>query len=83
MNLSQIIKIFQVIFPLFDLVSFFHILRGNNQEADKLETLACRLNAERSIVNEIDKDYKFPKHGKGFQTLDWGRHSWLDQEVRK
>ena len=30
MNLSQMLKRFQFMIPLFDLVSFFHILRGNN-----------------------------------------------------
>lgn len=55
MNLNQIIKRSQGMIPFFDLVLFFHILRGNNQEADKQENLAYQLNAERSIMNEVEE----------------------------
>lgn len=39
--------------PLFDQVKFFHILRGNNKEADKQANLACQMNEERNKVNGI------------------------------
>jgi len=41
MNINQIIKRSQGMIPLFYLVSFFHVLRGNNQEADKQAIFTC------------------------------------------
>jgi len=51
--LNQIIKCSQGMISLFDHVTFFHVLRGNNQEADRQANLACWMNEESSNVNGI------------------------------
>lgn len=53
--LNQIIKFSQGMISLFDHVTFFHILRGNNQEANKPANLACRINEKNSNVNGIEE----------------------------
>lgn len=83
LNLNQIIKRSQEMIPFFDLVSSIHILRGNNQDAYKQSNLACQLNAEIIIVNEVEERHAFPNLSHGIQLLVWGWHSWLIQEVRK
>lgn len=41
--LNQIIRRTKGMIPLFEQVRLFHILRGNNKEADKQSNLACRM----------------------------------------
>jgi len=53
--LNQIIKFSQGMISLFDHVTFFHILRGNNQEADRKANLAYPMNEESSNVNDIEE----------------------------
>lgn len=60
-TLNQIIKRSQGLIPSFELVSFFHSLRGNNQEADKQANHAYQLREERSIVNEVAGMTSIPK----------------------
>lgn len=59
-TLNQIIKRYHGLLPSFDLVSFYHILKINNQEADKQANHACQLREERCILNEVKSMTKIP-----------------------
>jgi len=52
-NLNQIIKIAQNLLPAFESVSFYHVMRGNNQEVDRQANKGCHLEEEKSVINDV------------------------------
>lgn len=59
-TLNLIIKRYHGFLPSFDLVSFYHILKRNNQEADKQANHACQLREERCILDEFKSTANIP-----------------------
>lgn len=81
--LNQIIKRSQGLILSFELVSFFHILIGNNHDADKQANHACQLREERSIVNEVAARLASHKCVDEIQILDFGISLSLARNLTK